>query len=103
MFGEMPVKSQCLPFTQIPHTTKLFTDFLSYSPKVRQFYPHSPRFSEWFRDESAVLSYLSDRRERVCAVLERQNASWDASPQTMENIKRMRAGASAVVTGQQVG
>jgi len=97
------VKSECLPFSQIPHTTKLFTDFLSYSPKVREFFPHSPRFSEWFRDERAVLGYLSDRRERVCAALERQNSAWSASSKTIENITRMKAGASAVVTGQQVG
>ena len=97
------MKSECLPFSQIPHTTKLFTDFLSYSPKVREFYPHSPRFSEWFRDEHAALNYDAARRERVCAALERQNAAWDASPKTMENIARMKAGASAVVTGQQVG
>ncbi len=97
------MKSQCLPFSQIPHTTKLFGDFLSYSPKVQQYYPHSPRFNEWFEQAAAELKYDAGRRERVCSVLGRQNKSWNASSKTFENIARMRSGAAAVVTGQQVG
>ena len=36
-------------------------------------------------------------------MLERQNKSWDASPKTLANLDRLRKGAAAVVTGQQVG
>ncbi|MGA8620031.1 MAG: bacillithiol biosynthesis cysteine-adding enzyme BshC [Candidatus Sulfotelmatobacter sp.] len=97
------MKAQCLPFTQIPQTTPLFTDFLSYSSNVRPFYPHSPQFSEWVKPEASALRYDASRRERVSAILERQNASWDASPQTLSNIQRLRQGAAAIVTGQQVG
>jgi bacillithiol biosynthesis cysteine-adding enzyme BshC len=99
----LPVKSHCLPFRQVPHTARLFTDFLSYTPKVQQFYPRSPRFNEWFREEAASLEFDADRRARVSAVLERQNSSWNASPKTLQNIERLRRGASAVVSGQQVG
>jgi bacillithiol biosynthesis cysteine-adding enzyme BshC len=101
--GVLPVKSQCLPFTQIPHTTRLFTDFLSYSPSVRQFYPHSPHFGEWLKTEAANLQYDPARREQVSAILERQNKSWGASPKTLSNLNRFRRGAAAIVTGQQVG
>ena len=59
------MKSQCLPFSQIPHTTKLFTDFLAYSPKVQPFYPRSPYFTEWVKEEARGLKYDSKRRERV--------------------------------------
>jgi bacillithiol biosynthesis cysteine-adding enzyme BshC len=97
------VKAQCLPFAQIPHTTRLFTDFLAYSPSVKPFYPHSPHFSEWAKAEASTLRYDPSRRERVSAILERQNKSWDASPQTFANLNRLRQGAAAVVTGQQVG
>ncbi len=97
------MKSQCLPFAQIPHTTRLFTDFLAYSPNVQPFYPHSPHFTEWFKARASALQYDPARRERVSAILERQNKSWDASPQTFTNINRLRNGAAAVVTGQQVG
>ena len=97
------MKAHCLPFAQIPHTTQLFTDFLSYSPPVQSFFPRSPYFDEWLTEEAAKISYDSARRERVSALLERQNRSWGASPKTFENLNRLRKGAAAVVTGQQVG
>ncbi|MGA9978487.1 MAG: bacillithiol biosynthesis cysteine-adding enzyme BshC [Candidatus Sulfotelmatobacter sp.] len=97
------MKAHCLPFSQIPHTTHLFTDFLVYSPQVQPFYPHSPHFLEWLKEEAAALRYDSSRRDRVSAILQRQNRSWDASPQTLANLDRLRKGAAAVVTGQQVG
>ena len=43
------------------------------------------------------------RRERVTAILEHQNKSWNASAKTLANLDRLRKGAAAVVTGQQVG
>ena len=97
------MKAQCLPFLQIPHTTRLFIDFLAYSPKIQPFYPRPPHFSEWLKEEAAKIAYDSSRRERVAAVLERQNKSWDASPKALANLDRLRKGAAAVVTGQQVG
>jgi bacillithiol biosynthesis cysteine-adding enzyme BshC len=101
--GELPVKAQCLPFSQIPHTTRLFADFLAYSPNIHPFYPRPPHVSEWLKDEGTKISYDSSRRERVTSILERQNKSWDASPKTLGNLDRLRKGAAAVVTGQQVG
>jgi bacillithiol biosynthesis cysteine-adding enzyme BshC len=103
MSGEIVVKAHCLPFAQIPHTTRLFTDFLAYAPSVRPFYPYSPHFTEWFKSQAASLQYDAARRERVSTILERQNASWDGSQQTLANLGRLRRGAHAVVTGQQVG
>jgi len=100
---ELPVKSQCLPFRQIPHTTPLYTDFLSWSPSIQPFYSRSPQFAEWWKDETAAVRYDPVRRQRVADVLERQNKAWSASPKTLENIARLRGGASAIVTGQQVG
>lgn len=97
------MKSECLPFSQIPHTTRLFADFLFDFPKVQEFCSRPPRFVEWVQPESGRIRYDSARRERVAAILERQNKSWGASPKTLENIVRLRTGASVVVTGQQVG
>ncbi len=97
------MKAHCLPFSQIPHTARLFTDFLAHLPKVQPFYPRSPHLREWLKEEAAKISYDSQRRERVTAILERQNRSWDASPQTLANLDRLRKGAAAIVTGQQVG
>ena len=97
------MKAHCLPFSQIPHTTRLFTEFLSYTPAAQQFYPRPPHFSEWITEEAARITYDSSRRERVAAILERQNRSWGASPKTLANLDRLRDGAAVVVTGQQVG
>jgi bacillithiol biosynthesis cysteine-adding enzyme BshC len=97
------VKSECLPFSQIPHTTRLFADFLSDFPKVQQFYPRSAYFNQWFKDDASNLAYDSERRRRVSLILERQNQSWGASEKALENIGRLRGGAAAIVTGQQVG
>src|SRR5712671_6703840 len=103
MSGDFPVKAQCLPFGQIPHTTRLFLDFLAYSPKVQPFYPHFPDSKEWLKEEAGALHYDSSRRESVSAILNRQNKSWNASSQTLANLQRLRNGAYAIVTGQQVG
>lgn len=97
------MKAHCLPFSKIPHTTRLFADFLSYAPPVRPFYPRSPHFEEWLNSEAGKISYDAARRERVSAILERQNRSWDASANALANLDRLRKGAAAVVTGQQVG
>ena len=32
----------CISFNAIPHTTRIFSDFLSYSPEIRRFYPTQP-------------------------------------------------------------
>ena len=92
--GALPVKAKCLPFSQIPHTTKLFTDFLSYSPQVRPFYPRSPYFRDWVNEEAAAFTrdagYSAERRERVAAVLERQNEAWGGSPKAAANLERFR-------------
>jgi bacillithiol synthase len=103
MSGALPMKSQCLPFQQIPHSTRLFLDYLSYAPSVRGMYPRSPIFSEWAKDESGRGAYDAARRGKVSAILERQNRAWGASPKTLANVERLRCGALTAVTGQQVG
>src|SRR5271154_2806748 len=103
MSGERSMKSQCLPFQEIPHTTRIFLDYLSYTPSVRGLYPRSPIFSEWVKDESQRVVYPDTRRAQVSEILKRQNRAWGASPKTLANIERLKHGALAAVTGQQVG
>lgn len=103
MPGDLPVKAQCLPFSQIPHTTKLFLDFLLGSPSVSPFYPRTPDFSSWLKEEAGLIRYDNERRQRVSEILEAQNRAFGAGAKTIENIDRLRRGAAAAVTGQQVG
>ncbi|MGB7147642.1 MAG: bacillithiol biosynthesis cysteine-adding enzyme BshC, partial [Terriglobales bacterium] len=67
------------------------------------FYPRSPIFSEWLKDESQRVTYDAARRAKVGDILARQNRAWEASPRTLANIDRLRKGALVAVTGQQVG
>ncbi|HEY6938911.1 MAG TPA: bacillithiol biosynthesis cysteine-adding enzyme BshC [Terriglobales bacterium] len=97
------MRTECLPFTLIPHTTPLFTDLLYNYPKVRKFYPRSPDLAQWAKEQAGLIRYDSSRRQKVAAILERQNRSWGASAETLKNVQRLRAGAACVVTGQQVG
>jgi bacillithiol biosynthesis cysteine-adding enzyme BshC len=100
--GDDRVIPDCISFSSIPHTTKIFTDFLSYSSTVRRFYPTQP-------DAAHVAAFAksvprdSQRQVAVADILEKQNRSWGASEATLRNIDRLRKGAFAVVTGQQVG
>jgi bacillithiol biosynthesis cysteine-adding enzyme BshC len=106
----------CISFKSIPHTTHIFGDFLSYSPEVRTFFPTRP-------DAEHVAAFAKSvprdraRQARVADVLEKQNRAWGASrpiaptagamgapsEATLRNLQRLREGAFAVVTGQQVG
>lgn len=97
------MKAQGLPFAQIPHSTRLFLDYLSSAPAVRELYPRSPVFSEWVKEEAQRVNYDATRRGKVSEILERQNRAWGASSKTLANIDRLRRGALAAVTGQQVG
>lgn len=94
--------SDCIPLKDVPHTSRLFADYLAHSPKLKAFYP-SLEFNQHLKDFTLRLSYPSAIRERVAAVLDRQNRALGASQQTIANIERLRRGAYAVVSGQQVG
>jgi len=96
------VPTDCIPFTAIPHTSQLFRDFLYDFERVQQFYSYPPRQRDWMPKAAASLHYDPERRERVAGVLERQNRAFGASEQTMASIRRLREGAAAAVTGQQV-
>jgi len=97
------VEPECLPFSSIPHTSRLFDDFLHHFDKVRKFYPQPPLPGSWSGEEKERIVYPDDRRKTVTEILERQNRELGAGAKTMQNIQRLRNGAAAVVTGQQVG
>jgi len=90
-------------FSQIPHSTRLFLDYLSYAPSARGFYPRATHFSDWIKDEAQLVRYDEGRRRKVSEILERQNRAWGASAKTLARIERLRRGAVVAVTGQQVG
>jgi bacillithiol synthase len=100
--GDDGVIPDCISFNDIPHTTSLFRDFLSYSPDIRKLYPTPPDAAHIAAFAKSVKQD-SSRQAKVADVLARQNRAWGASGTTLRNIERLKNGAFAVVTGQQVG
>jgi len=100
----VPEHPGCIPFSAIPHSSCLFQSFLFRHPEVSSLYPHQP-------DVATVAAYArtlgakypAGRRAQIAGILERQNRAWGASQATRANIARLRAGAVAVISGQQVG
>ena len=97
------VKSECMPFTAIPHNSRLFLDFLFQFEKVEGFYAHRPQ-------ARAVLEYARKLEFPGGAAGAGGGCAGAAEPangarrrQTLASIERFRQGAVACISGQQVG
>ncbi|QNI33327.1 bacillithiol biosynthesis cysteine-adding enzyme BshC [Alloacidobacterium dinghuense] len=90
--------TDCFPITVLPHLSRLFTEFAE-SRTALPYYPLSPYSQEWASRPSSLDPAI---RVRVADLLIEQNRSFGAGEKTFANIERLRNGASAVVTGQQV-
>lgn len=96
---------ECYPITVLPHISQIYRDYLAMGDNpespVRSWYGSGdsggPFAGGWMRRElpSGDSNPLADE-------LLRQNQIFDASAETFANIEKLRAGARAVVTGQQV-
>jgi bacillithiol biosynthesis cysteine-adding enzyme BshC len=76
----------CLRHTELPHTSRLFSDFLYHYHRSERFYTAPPS-----------TGYPEERRAALIAALREQNSNESA----LERLAQ--PGAVAVVTGQQVG
>src|ERR1035437_402878 len=97
------MSTECYPIATLPHTTRLFRDFLAMGDSaagdpVRRWYGAEPLGRAWMQPPAP-------RRDAgpLADALERQSLTLGAGPATLANISRVRTGAPAVVTGQQVG
>lgn len=96
------MSEHCIPYTAIPHSSKLFLDYLFHFQNVSEFYPR-PANRSWLVEEAKRIQFDPERRTRVSAVLQRQNEAFGAGEIAQEALRRFREGALAIVTGQQVG
>jgi bacillithiol biosynthesis cysteine-adding enzyme BshC len=86
----------------MPHATALYNAFLSNSPRVSEFYARPPNLN-------GILESVRDIRpddhvrRAVVEELSAQNKTFGGDANTFRNLNRLRDGAFAVVTGQQVG
>jgi bacillithiol biosynthesis cysteine-adding enzyme BshC len=94
---------ECYPITVLPHVSQIYRDYLTMGDKpaeaaVRRWYGSEPFAGKWLRVARAPVADAG----RLADVLERQNVEFGASAAALENIEKLRTGARAVVTGQQV-
>jgi len=99
------MSAECHPITVLPHLSRLFLDFteLRSAPPdapIRRFYSTNPFRDEW---KQGTTPALQPNRNTLTDLLVAQNRAWNAGPQTFRNLDRLRSGARAIVTGQQVG
>ncbi|HEY6390984.1 MAG TPA: bacillithiol biosynthesis cysteine-adding enzyme BshC [Bryobacteraceae bacterium] len=91
------METACLRHTEIPHTSRLFSDFQYHFDRVSRFYAHNPLEASSYTSVAREMAFPADRRAQLVAALRAKNGdnpSLDllARPETV-----------AVVTGQQVG
>ncbi len=91
------METACLRQTEIPHTSRLFSDFQYHFDRVARFYGHDPGDASSFAAVAKEMAFPPARRAELVAALRARNgdsAALDllARPETV-----------AVVTGQQVG
>src|SRR5208282_1600188 len=100
------MESHCIPFREIPHTTKLFASFLDDFSRVSAFYAHPPT-AAGIDAAAREVRLDSAMRQTVVEILREQNCRFapgnQLDPATARNLDRLAAGAVAIVTGPQVG
>ena len=96
------MECHCLPFSKIPHTTKLFSTFAENFEEVAAYYGQPPTVAGVVAAARKIKLDENVRRS-VVEVLREQNKAFGAGPDTIRNLERLANGAAAIVTGQQVG
>jgi bacillithiol synthase len=87
----------CLRHTEIPHTSRLFSDFQYHFDRVSRFYRYAPGDPSAYASAAREISYPDERRAALVAALRTRNGE-------SASLDRLaQAGTVAVVTGQQVG
>ncbi len=87
---------------QLPHTSKLFRDYVENFSKLEPFFEHSPDLKS-VAHYSKELQFPAGRRRQVADILRAQNVLYGSGSETQQNLDRLADGAVAIVTGQQVG
>ena len=98
------MNSECYPISTLPGTTALFRDYVeaaasSNAPALRRWYPTDPFSMAW---ATHPPSLDPSHRTHLTDALLRQANNFAAGDAVLANIARLKQGAAAVVTGQQV-
>ncbi len=91
------MQGTCVRHTDLPHTTRLFADYLYHFDRVAPFYAHSPHDPSSFERAAKQVQFPDERRTELVSALRAMNGGHPALGELA------RPGTFAVVTGQQVG
>jgi bacillithiol synthase len=91
------LQTDCYPISILPRLSKLFVDYAASHEPLKPFYAASPYGPVVARPQSGAGQYAA-----IADLLEEQNKTLGAGEATIKNIAKLRSGAPAVVTGQQV-
>lgn len=91
------MESRCLRHTELPHTSRLFEDYVYHFEKVAGFYELPPRQAVSFQEAVNRLDFPDDRRTALVSALREQNGDHP----TLDLLAH--PGTVVVVTGQQIG
>ncbi len=102
---ETVLRIESLPFSEIPHQSRLFIDYQTEPQKLKKFYPQIVEdFGQIPAFAPNVLKNYSIDRKVLCDALECDNRKIGAGEKTLENINLLRdSDCLTVVTGQQAG
>jgi uncharacterized protein YllA (UPF0747 family) len=100
------MKSICIPFSEIPQTTRLFDTYLSDFSQLANYYSHPPN-QDGIAAAAREVKLSVDARRQVADILRDQNSRFAPDGKLDENsesnLDRLGRGGAAIVTGQQVG
>jgi bacillithiol biosynthesis cysteine-adding enzyme BshC len=90
---------ECFPITVLPHVSQIYRDYLAMAEGagVRRLYGAEPFAGSW-RGKAVAVEHAG----RLADLLDGEAVAFGASDVAKANIEKLRAGAQAVVTGQQV-
>jgi bacillithiol synthase len=91
------VNVECYPISLLPRLSRLFLDYASSREPLTPFFRNTP-----LAVPTAVPEQSQAHRNAIADLLLEQNRNWNAGPKTLANIERLRNGAGAFLTGQQV-
>lgn len=90
------MQTECYPISILPKLSRLFLDYAASREPLAGFYAASP-YAPVQAGASRGQAYAE-----IANLLEEQNRKFGAGAAALENISKLRAGAAAVITGQQV-
>jgi len=93
------VQTDCFAISKLPKLSRLFLDYTESHEPLAPFFAASPYAQTWIK---AAPQQEESLRNAVADLLTEQNRAFGAGEKTFANIERLRSGAGAVVTGQQV-